>query len=92
MSWGPQQKAYNVGFWPIPLHRPPLPQEARKMGRLAAEVPYGIMGGARVGQGSLRLLLSLKSANDRLRVPEPWSSLLKSVTGSQGDTEAVCYL
>lgn len=60
------------------------------MGRLAAEAPYGIMGGARVGQGSLRLLLSLKSANDR--VPEPWSSLLKSVTGSQGDTEAVCYL
>lgn len=65
------------------------------MGRLAAEAPYGIMGHCRhcacgVGQGSLRLLLSLKSANDR--VPEPWSSLLKSVTGSQGDTEAVCYL
>lgn len=62
------------------------------MGRLAAEAPCGIMGGARVGQGSFGLLLSLKSANDRLRVPEPCSSLLKSVTGSQGDTEAVCYL
>lgn len=59
------------------------------MGRLAAEAPCGKIGGSRVEQGSLGLLLSLKSANDRLRVPEPCSSLLRSVAGSPGDTEAV---
>lgn len=59
------------------------------MGRLAVEAPCGKMGGARVEQGSLGLLLPLKSASDRLSIPEPCSSLLRSVTGKPGDTEAV---
>lgn len=37
LSWGPQQEAHNRGAWPIRLHRPASPQEARKMRRLAAE-------------------------------------------------------